>query len=204
MSFNKKANVGCNTSNLLLNSRGGCDKVVIEVNRVFDACMKQFSQENVQMNVEFPGEGPFTFVSGSNVGDQIITNLTVTPQAHTPCSRVRFDLTVPLQINATNNGNQSVVGFTEVTFSIDVMLKVPKDAITPSEIKSNATVVVVDGTFDENVLTATLCVTIITKVIAEVDLIIHTAGYPIIPECEDFAEDLCAGVFNRPVYPLSR
>ena len=204
MACYKNANAGCNTSNLLLNSRSGfCEKVVVEVKRVFDACMKQFAQENVQMDVEFSTEGPFTFVSGSNVGDQVITNLTVTPQPCNPCSRVKFDLTVPIEIIALEGGAE-VVGTTEVTFSLDLMLKVPKDAITPAEIKSLATVVVVDGSFNQSELTATLCVTIITKVIAEVDLIMQTAGYPVIPECEDYAEDLCAGVFNRPVYPLSR
>lgn len=194
----------CNTASLLHNSRNNfCNKVIVNTTRVFDACMKQFAEEDVTLEVNFPtGTPPFTFISGrSNV--TAIQNLTITPLEDSPCSRVKFDLIIPIGILAEDSLGQEVTGEATVTTGVDVILKVPNDALTPAIVDSIATVIVLDGTFANGVLTCTLCYTIITKVIANVDLVISTAGYPIIPSCEEFSEDVCSGVFNRPIYPVT-
>ncbi|MGI6213306.1 MAG: hypothetical protein ACOYIQ_01995 [Christensenellales bacterium] len=197
--------VKCNTSGLLHNGRDNfCDRVVVNVTRVFDACIKQFAEENVTLKVVFSSyKPPYTFISGRSI-TTIMQNLTITPIEGSPCSRVKFDLIIPLAIVATNSLGVEVTGEASATASIDVVLRVPNDALTPAMIDCTATVVVLDGSFSSNNLRCTLCFTIINKVIANVDLILPTAGYPVIPSCEEFTEDVCSGVFSRPIYPVSR
>ncbi len=206
MSYNRKSMPKCNTAYLLHNSRTNfCDRVIVSTKRVFDACMQQFAEENATLTVDFiGGVPPYTFVSGQNT-DTIVQDVTTTPIDGSPCSRVRIDLTIPLQINAIDSEGAEFGGDASVNVSKDVMLRVPLNALTPATVEVTSTVVVLDGVFtNETTLTCTICYTIIVKIVANVDLVLPTAGYPIIPECEDYSEDICTGVFSQPLYPHSR
>jgi len=76
-------------------------------------------------------------------------------------------------------------------------------ALVPVHVEVTANVVGLNNSLSDSVLTTTLCVTIVTKVLAKVILSIPTFGYPCIPPCQEFAEDLCEEIFNRPLYPSS-
>ena len=206
MPYNRNLKPKCNTANLLHNSRTNfCDKVVVNTVRVFDACMQQFSEENATLTVEFAtGTPPYTFISGQNTATTI-SNQVITPIEHSPCSRVQLSLTIPMVINAIDSTGLEVVGTATVVASKDVILRLPSDALTPAVVDAVSTVVVLDGVFtNETTLICTLCYTIVVKIIANVDLVLPTAGYPLIPECEDYSEDVCASVFNQSLYPHSR
>lgn len=199
----KDANTICQTAEMLHNKSNTGDKVVVEANRVYDACVKHLIQKNINLTVLLPGPMPHTFVSGYNSGAQILSASSITPIEGSPCSRVKFLLQVPLRINALSATNNPVIGNVYTNFNLDLILKVPESGLTSASIKSSATVVVTDGVINERVLTCTLCVTIVTKIVAAVDLLLPCASYPILPECENFSEQVCKGVFELPIYPSS-
>lgn len=196
----------CNTAHSLHNSRGGFgDRVIVNAKRVFDACMQQFAEEDATLTVMFDNATPpYTFVSGQNMGANI-DSVTTIPIPGSPCSRIKLDLSIPIQIHAIDSTGAEVVGTASVAVSKDVILRVPNSALTPATVDVTATVVVLDGIIsNETTLDCTVCYTIIIKIVADVDLIVPTAGYPIISECEEYSEDVCSGVFAQPVYPSAR
>jgi hypothetical protein len=45
------------------------------------------------------------------------------------------------------------------------------------------------------------CLTVILKVVVEVDLLIPTYGYSAIPPCQEFSQEACSGFFELPLFP---
>ena len=52
-----------------------------------------------------------------------------------------------------------------------------------------------------NQFTVDACVTIILKVVMEVELLIPSYGYSAIPPCQEYTQEVCAGFFELPVFP---
>lgn len=175
------------------------EKVCIQVKRVFDACISQFILENVVFIVDFP-RPVVSFVSARSVGKCKVSNVVITPLPG-KTARVQFTVTIPLQVIALDAQGGTVIGTTSLTVNRDIILKVPKESLVPIEVECIANVVGVDGRLSNNTLTMTCCVTLISKIVAEVELLIHTCGYPALPACQEFTEDVCEGVFNLPIYP---
>ena len=48
-----------------------------------------------------------------------------------------------------------------------------------------------------------MCVTVVLKVLAEVDIMVPTYGFCQIPPCEEFAENVCDEFFSLPLFPQS-
>ena len=49
----------------------------------------------------------------------------------------------------------------------------------------------------------TICVSVVLKVLAEVDIMVPTYGFCEIPPCEEFAESVCDEFFSLPLFPQS-
>ena len=49
----------------------------------------------------------------------------------------------------------------------------------------------------------TICVTIVLKVLAEVDIMVPTYGFCEIPPAEEYAESVCDEFFSLPLFPQS-
>lgn len=52
-----------------------------------------------------------------------------------------------------------------------------------------------------NQFTVDACVTIILKVVMEVELLVPSYGYSAIPPCQEYTQEVCAGFFELPVFP---
>ena len=193
------------------NMRGSCpsdtitncnspERVCIQATRVFDACISQFTLENQSIAVTFPSTVS-TFVSARSDGSAVISNVVITPQAGSVCSRIRYSVTIPLQVVGIDTSGNTVLGTASVTLERDLLLRVPREAVVPTEVQVTANIVGVNGSLSGNLLTISLCITLITKIVADVELLIQTYGYPALPNCQEYTEDLCSGVFNQPIYP---
>ena len=95
---------------------GLCEKVCMQVRKVFDACITQSTLETLSVTLTdltpaSPSE-PLTFVSGKSVSSRgTITALTVTPLADRPgLSRVLANVAIPVQINYTGSGSGTGTG----------------------------------------------------------------------------------------------
>lgn len=197
--------MACNTRGCCALAQTGCqqtERVCIQTKRVFDACLRQFSMENITLDVTFPPHtDPLTFQSLRNTSSGDVSELSVTPVAGSSCSRVQYTVTVPVSVVATDPSGNVVTGTATMTFNQDILLRIPSEALVPVSIENVTSVIGNIGVLTGDILRCTVCVTIVTKVTAEVELIVPTNGYPKIPECQEYQQDVCAGAFQLPIYP---
>ena len=198
------------------NSRGNmpCDKVCIQTKKVFDACIKQATLENVvitlnDLNPANPAL-PLKFVGGRSIavaGE--VTNLSVERLADRPrYGRVECDVVIPVEITYTDNNGEEGVGYGTVTIHEDVILLLPEASIMPYQVEATASVVIPDGVFESGVegdyvFNVTTCVSVIVKIVINVELIVPTYGYAVIPPCQEYSQEVCAGFFDLPLFPNS-
>lgn len=191
---------------------GLCERVCILGRKIFDSCISQTQQDglNVVITSYDPAAPtfPLTFVSASTTttGTPTITDLVVTRFDERPnFARVQGNVVIPVTVNYTDAAGVAGVGTGTITIPIDVVMYVPQPSIIPYEIAAFASVVANDGTYTgDNIFTITACVTIILRVVAEVEILVPSYGYCCIPPCTPFAEsDICPGVFSMPIFPTA-
>ncbi len=186
---------------------GLCEKVCIQTTKIFDACMMQTSVDStVTLTNLTPANPtlPLTFVSGSstsNVGT--ITALTVTPIADRPgLSRVTTTISIPVQIAYTDANGVAGTGTGSISVSQDVIMCVPTGSVITPVIAATVNMAAPRGTYvSDNTFNITSCITVILKVQADVNLLIPSYGYCRIPQCTEFSQDVCQGVFDLPLFP---
>ena len=187
---------------------GLCEKVCVQVKKVFDACMQQTQLNGVVLNITnlTPSNPtyPLTFVSAKSLTSKgTISNLLVEPLAERPnCARVKADVTIPVSVAFTDANGVEGAATATVTVTKDVILNIPSASIMPYEVEAVVSLVSTQGTTTgENQFTIDACVSIILKIVMEVELLIPSYGYAAIPPCQDYTQEVCAGFFELPVYP---
>jgi hypothetical protein len=188
---------------------GLCERVCIETKKVYDSCIRQielFGTQAVLVNLEPPAPAqPLAFTSSTTTPgeDAEIVNLVIERFEETPnFARVRADIIVPITVNYIDASDAIGSGETTVIVTQDVILFVPQPSIVPFEVKAFASAVCADGAYlGNNTFSLDLCITIILKIVAKVELLIPTYGYCQIPPCQEFNGEGCSTFFNLPLYP---
>jgi len=175
-------------------------RVCIVAKRVFDACLQQIAREDEELIVDFP-EPAVSFVDLQVAGPGVISDLTITPTNTAGCSRVRFTLTVPLEVIALNAGGQEIVGTTTIRFDLDLYLRTPTESLVPTEVTCTVNLRGYLASIDGNVLTCTICANIIVRITADVDIVVNACGPICLPSCREVSENICSGFFSLPIYP---
>ena len=86
--------------------------------------------------------------------------------------------------------------------SKDVLLSIPDESIVPYCLESMVSAICVAGTYQgSNRFSLTVCVTVVLKVLAQVEILIPSYGFCPIPPCEEFAENVCDEFFSLPLFP---
>lgn len=212
MSFYTEARPGIfpgQTNNVL---NGLCERICIQVNKVFDACMSQTQIEDyvltlTNFNPANPAP-PLTFVSGSSMGaNATVSNLIITRFDDRPnFARVQADVNIPVVVTYTDANDVPGTATGTITIHQDVVLYVPQPSLTPIEVVAFGSAVISTATFDPTTggFIISACVTTILKIVAKVDVLVPSYGYCPIPPCTPFAsEDLCPGVFDLPLFPTA-
>ena len=176
-------------------------KVCIDTNRVFDACISRRS-ESMTFTVDFGGETAVSIASVSSTGVSSLTSLTVTPIPSSENSRVQYTVNVPLTVVGLNGAGTTVTGTASVNIDQDIVLRVPQNGMIIPEIQVTVMINGLQSTvINGNVVTTNACITIITKVVADVILVVPTNGYLTLPPCQQYTQDVCSSVFSTPVFP---
>ena len=87
---------------------GLCEKVCVQVKKVFDACMQQTQLNDIVINITnlTPSNPtyPLTFISAKSMTSKgVVSNLEVTPLNERPnCARVKADVTIPVSVAYTD------------------------------------------------------------------------------------------------------
>ncbi|MEA5070212.1 MAG: hypothetical protein VB067_14565, partial [Christensenellaceae bacterium] len=102
----------------------------------------------------------------------------------------------------TDQRCQEWMGRATVSVVKDVLLCIPDESIVPFKLESMVSAICVNGVYlGDCVFEITICVTVVLKVLAEVEVMIPTFGFCEIPPCEEFAENVCDEFFSLPLFP---
>ena len=186
------------------------EKILIEVTRVFDACVQNETLPGLILTLtDFTPANPtfpLTFISaetdqttGPTTSNVVITRLENRPNFANVTGQVSFPLII------TYRDANGVLGTATSTFVTDFgsVLCVPQPALSPVEVRVVGQFSSTIGTFtSDTTVTLTGCVQIIVKVVANVDILVPSYGYPCIPECQTIPT-VCPGVGDINLYPTT-
>ncbi len=190
---------------------GLAEKVCIQAEKIFDACIKQSQMESVALTLTDLDPAtptyPLTFVSArSTTSEATVTNLNVERQADRPCARVQATVSIPVEVLYTDAAGVEGSATATVTMPVDVLLYVPAPSIIPFSVRAVASVAAPEGVFDTATqgFTVQLCSTVILKIAMPVELLVPSYGYCVIPPAQEYSQEVCAGFFELPLYPQMR
>ena len=190
---------------------GLCDRVCIQVKKVFDACVKQetITGQLLALTSTVPTDvvTPFTYISARNTTTKgEITNLIIIPGTERQgCSRVQCTVTIPMEVLFTDSTGITASGASSIVINKDVLLNIPQASIIPYEIEAVVSAVSTVGAYvSDATFAVTACVTVILKVVSEVELLVPSYGYCFIPPCQEFQQEVCEGFFDLPLFPRDR
>ncbi len=191
---------------------GLCEKVCIQAQKIFDACIKQIQLENYTLNLSDPSPAgptyPLTFISAKSLSSKgEVTDLIVDRLADKPgCARVQATVDIPVEVLYTDANGQEGSARSVISVKQDVLLYVPAPSIMPYKVTAQASAVCAEGTFNAETVTFTVnaCVTVILKVAIDVELLLPSYGYCAIPPAQDYSQEVCAGFFELPLYPQGK
>ncbi len=201
---------------------GLSEKVCIQVQRVYDSCLYQEQLDDQRVTLLsyglVPSGGscdgqditaaqptlPITFEScRSTTTEGAIRNLSVERLCDRPCfARVRGQIEAPIDILFTDASCREYIGRGVVSVDRDVLLSIPDESIVPYTIEAMVSAVCVSGTYlGNNVFSLTVCITVVLKVLAKVEILIPSYGFCEAPPCEEFADSVCDEFFSLPLFP---
>lgn len=191
------------------------EKVCIQANRVFDACLKQqtLTDQDITVSNVTPASTstPLTYVSArSSSVNGTIQNLVITPQQDSNLARFQGTVVIPLTVNYTDSAGTPGTGTSTLSVPFDIVLCVPNQSIIPYQLTSVVSAGSQIGTYTGSSsdsgstvynFTIDICINIIMKVIMQVELIVSSYGYAVIPPCTDYGDGVCEAFFSLPLYP---
>lgn len=187
---------------------GLCEKTCIQAKKVFDACMQQTQLNGIVLTISnlTPTNPtyPLTFISAKSLNSQgVISNLLVEPlPERSGSSRVKADVSIPVSVAYVDANGVEGAATASITVTKDVILNTPSASIMPYTVEAIVSLVSTQGSYTgENQFTIDACVSIILKIVMEVELLIPSYGYAAIPPCQDYTQEVCAGFFELPIYP---
>ena len=190
---------------------GLTEKVCIQAEKIFDACIRQTQVENYALALtDLTPENPtypLTFVSARSTSSlATVTNLNIERQADRQCARVQATVSVPVEVLYTDANGVDGSATATVSLPVDVLLYVPAPSIMPFTVSAVMSVVAPDATFINATegFSASLCVTIILRVSMMVEMLVPSYGYCASPPAQEYSQEVCAGFFELPLYPQGR
>ena len=190
---------------------GMCEKVCIQAQKIFDACIKQIQIENYSLtltdNVPASPTYPLTFISARSTSSTgVITNLNVERLHDKPgCARVQATVSIPVEIAYTDANGVEGVAQSTISVSQDVLLFVPAPSIMPYKITAEVSAVCAEGTFNsDGTFSVSACLTTIMKVAIDVEILVPSYGYCAIPPAQEYSHEVCTGFFELPLYPQGK
>ena len=190
---------------------GLTEKVCIQAEKIFDACIKQSQMENYTLTLTdlTPSNPtyPLTFVSArSTASEGTVSNLNIERLADKPCARVQATVSIQMEVLYTDANGVDGSANAVVSMPVDVLLYVPAPSIIPFSLRAVVSVVAPEGTYDTATqgFIVSLCSTVILKIAMPVELLVPSYGYCVLPPAQEYSQEICAGFFELPLYPQAR
>lgn len=189
---------------------GLCEKALIEVTKVFDACRRQTTEIGLTLPLSnFNPAGPalpLTYISATQSGSPIVSDVVIDRIPQRPnFANVSATITIPIVVSYRDANDVLGTAESSIVVTENVVLFVPQPSIIPVNITAFATFTSTIGTIDAPGTTATVtgCLIIIIKVVADVDILVPSYGYPVIPPCQMSQNQACPGESELPLFPTA-
>lgn len=213
MSFYINNNNTCRPGGLSGNpSSGLCEKALIEVTKVFDACRQQMIETGLTLALSDLDPAnptlPLTFISATTVADSpaTISDVVIDRLEQRPnFANVSGTVTVPITVTYRDSNGTLGTAKSTITVPENVIMFVPQPSVTPLDVNVFATFNSTIGSINAegNTATVTGCLNVILKVTAKVDILVPSYGYPVIPPCRQAETQLCPGTGDLPLFPTA-
>ena len=190
-----------------------CERVLIEANKVFDACINRDTVMGAVITLtNFTPAGPtepLTYVSAQSdpLNPATISNVTIDRIETRPnYANVSATITIPITVSYLDANRIPGTATGTITVDRSAVLFVPQVALTPVEVKVVAAVSSEIGTISGTTATITYCIQTILKIVSQVDILVPSFGYPVLPPCQtpNPAQTECPGFFELPIYPTAQ
>ena len=187
---------------------GLCERVVIQAQKVFDACIRQTQEEGITLaltgfNPANPAY-PLTFLSARSVTNRgEVTDIKIDrlPDRQR-FARVQATVTVPMEVVYTDANGVQGVAQSSISVNQDIVMYIPEPSIIPFTVDAVVSIVAPEGVYVEGpTFTVTCCITMIMKIVMPVELLVPSYGYAAIPPCQEYTQEVCSGFFDFPLYP---
>ena len=167
-------------------TKGLCERVCIEVSRVYDGCREQVSSQSFLLTLtDIPPTAvlPFTYVRAVSFGESTFTVNSITDGSGER-SNVSGTVTIPLLVTFTDAGGGAFTAKSSYSFTHTFSLYLPQDAITPYTFGVSAAFRSTSGQFvSDNIVSVLGSAVLIAKVKVNVDLLVPSYGYAVYPDC---------------------
>ena len=189
-----------------------CERVLIEANKVFDACINRDTVTGavIALSNFTPANPtyPLTFVSVQSDPTEpaTLTNVVVDRIEQRPnFANVSATVNIPVTVSYLDANRVPGTATGVVTVDRAAVLFVPQTALSPVEVKVVAALSGEIGTITDQTATVTYCIQTILKIVSQVDILVPSFGYPILPDCQapNPAQQECPGFFEVPIYPTA-
>jgi len=189
-----------------------CEKVLIEANKVFDACINRdtVTGETITLSDFTPANPafPLTFISvqSSPLDPATVSNVTIDRIDSRPnYANVSATISIPVTVSYIDANRVSGTASATITVERSAVLFVPQVALSPVEVKVVAAISGEVGTITDSTATITYCIQTILKIVSQVDILVPSFGYPTLPPCQapNPAQSECPGFFELPIYPTA-
>ncbi len=186
------------------------EKICIQADKVFDACIKQTQLEGyiISLTGFTPADPvfPLTFISARSTSSTGTVSQLNVERAEKGCSRVQCVITIPMEVVYTDANGVEGFATSSIVINSDVLLFVPAPSIMPYEVTATVSAVAPQGVFNaaSTTFTASICTTVILRVTMPVDILIPSYGYCAIPPAQEYSQEVCSGFFELPLYPQGK
>lgn len=186
------------------------ERVCIQVNKVYDSCLQQETLNNIRVHLTHVCgsgfEAPLTFIScrSTTVKGKLVGTTIQRLEDRNNFARVRTRVEIPIEVIFEDANRKQGSGKAVIIVPKDVIMFVPDESVIPFQLESIVNAICVSGTFipgDSFRFDLDVCITIILKIVAKVELLIPAFGFCEIPPCEEFAENVCDEFFRLPLFP---
>lgn len=183
---------------------GLCERMVIEVPRVFDGCISRYPSLSFQLVLTDITPGmlfPYTFINVISQGDVVFANQVIT-LLEGRRARITGDIIIPVVVTFSDSTGRIGTGRSSISLHRDIILNVPVRSLIPYTVSVTASVAGEIGTFiNETTVNVLCCVVAITKIIVMSDIVVPCYGFSVYPDCTEGSADLCSALLNLPLFP---
>lgn len=185
------------------------ERACIQVKKVYDSCLQQEQLDGVIVPLHDirPGgeiDPPLRFISSRStdtagrIRELSVDRLEDRPQF----ARVRCFVDIPMEVLFADEDGRQFSGTSFITVPKDVILYVPNESIIPFTVNCIVSAICVSGEYaGDRRFALNVCITVILKIVAEVEMLVPTYGFCSIPPCETFAQNVCDEFFSLPIFP---